>query len=202
MNYSPAIGVLGAQFPEYPYVSQMGVDVGYLLRKFLPDSGVLFTGGVSGVGEDAYQGIINYCLGNGLKEDRFFVLVPKGDRPSDGYYKQAKRFSHKLEIIHQGETDIQRQEKMAEQGEVFVVVNGGYGTLNECVHAIIRRKKIIVLPFTGGTAEELAHYKIYGLNHSLGQKLSALDHHSDVIDSSMIEIANSIEDLIKHLETL
>lgn len=198
---SPAVGILGAQYPEYPYICKMGVEVGYLLRKYLPESGVLFTGGVQGVGEDVYGGIINYCIEYGLEEDRFFVLVPKGDRPSEGYYKQTKRFSHKLEIIHQGETDIQRQEKMAEQGEVFIVVNGGYGTLNECVHAINRRRKIIVLPFTGGIAKEMAYAKIHGIN-SLKQKLSELDHHSDVIDSSMIEIANSIEDIIKHLENL
>ena len=72
---SPIIGIIGATSPLPGYDSDDAYRMGYELREIVNDKGVLFTGGVSGVGLDVYRGIVDYCVEKDV-EDRFFVLIP------------------------------------------------------------------------------------------------------------------------------
>ena len=73
---SPVIGVIGATSPNYEYSSEMGFMAGYAARQFLGDkNGHIFTGGVEGVGVDAFLGVATYALRKN-EVPRFAAIIP------------------------------------------------------------------------------------------------------------------------------
>jgi predicted Rossmann-fold nucleotide-binding protein len=182
---SPLIAVIGATDPTPQYKPKMGIEVGYFLRKNLEDEGTIFTGGVSGIGIDVYEGAMNYC-----KEalnlhkpaiDRFFVLVPENHyafdtdtqetyllqyRVPEKYFTLARSIpNNSLDAITAGVEMSERRQYLAELADVALVLNGGGGTLDEAFSIMARGKNVITLPYTGGAARLLQGFKekkLYG----------------------------------------
>lgn len=140
----PIIGIIGAGWPQPPYHERMGIEVGEVLRKFLRNRGTLFTGGIGGVGIDAYVGVTRYCVTQREKtqepvDDRFFVLIPQevacettaGEFFAQPYeppqlYHRLAQLSKKspLKIIRAGKTMAERREYVARIADALVIING------------------------------------------------------------------------------
>lgn len=184
----PIIGVVGATSPDYYYSSDNGIITGYLIRKFLagdPALGHLFTGGVEGVGLDAYIGASMFARENKVPS-KFFALIPQFNmipvyNEDDEFFNPGRRVpSHfnpvpydipssyrnvsrltgeKCKEVRAGEEMSDRRAYVAAIADVLVVVNGGGGTLDEAVSAIKVDTPIIVVQNTGGAAKDLADRK-------------------------------------------
>jgi len=180
---SPLIGIIGSTRPTEIYNMQMGIQVGYEIRKFLDNSkGKIFTGGVNGVGVDSYVGVLKFCIENiqkkgYLDESKFFVAIPKFDAetrfedffpreinipysPSSAYFNLANLSKeNKLEIEVIGENMEERREKLAKLTDLVVVVNGGAGTFEEAIMTLNASKPVISLNGSGGAAQILNFLK-------------------------------------------
>lgn len=186
----PLIGIIGSTFPSREYSPEQGYEAGFVLREFLNgNKGNLFTGGVDGVGIDIYGGIIRYCYTNSTKTntlaDRFFVLVPETEflrgkkgmqpvpyEPPQGYKVLGMLSSdHKLNVEVAGSNMAERRIYLAEIGDIFVVVNGGYGTIDEANLALTKQKPVISLSNTGGAARVLANIKTGSYDETLENML-------------------------------
>ncbi len=226
----PIIGIIGSTSPINPYTRNMGVDVGYELRKYLNDKkGTLFTGGVNGVGVDVYTGVLKYCIENygkrvlpfkkNIPDDRFFVLVPEEMEmplfhgifkeenihessftkviyePPEAYTALAALSSkHKLDIIRAGENMNKRRKYVAKVADALVVVNGGYGTLDEALSLLLEGKPLITLPYSGGAAKELLDIKERKIPIAKSHRLPL-----DKLDLNLINIAHDTSELISNL---
>jgi len=175
----PIIGFIGATMPEIGYDREFTKSIGYELRgNTHSKGGTLFTGGVCGVGLHAYRGIAKYCIDNNLKDDGFFVMIPKNVHvpridafgipdyndirvvpysPPKRYESYAEMISENgLKVITAGEDMAGRRDILARTGDIFVMINGGLGTLEESFFALDGGKQVITMPDTGGTARLLA----------------------------------------------
>jgi len=238
---SPMIGVIGATAPTTPYKDLQGFEVGYKIREFLEKNpGTIFTGGVGGVGSDVYFGIVKYCINQGVKtgeipKDKFFVIVPNGmayvdfkthrkvDLPfslPETYTLLAKFLpKKKIDIVRAGNNMRERRLNLSSLADVLIVVNGSSGTDHEAYTGLKWGKKIIALPYTGGTAQLLnlvrkGEYKIpkREKERNLSRKLFSeqyfiKDLTSDPLDfrlinPELINIANSSEELIGMLKKI
>lgn len=74
----PRIGIIGATSPDYQYSTEIGNMAGFFARKFLDSflNGFVFTGGVEGVGVDAFMGVSMHCISEKISNPKFFVLIP------------------------------------------------------------------------------------------------------------------------------
>src|SRR3989338_1652346 len=149
----PIIGIVGATRPGRDYVSNLGYETGYELRKYVEQrGGTLFTGGVEGVGVDAYVGVLKFCLepDGRVKDDRFFVLVPAFQ--SINTRLGTKRFDYEIPasysaLAHLGPRGVldsfvidgdmeDRRRYVGEVADALVVINGSGGTLDETFQAV------------------------------------------------------------------
>ena len=223
----PLIGILGSTRPTKDYKKKMGIDVGYVVRQHLKDRvGYVFTGGVGGVGIDAYKGVTLYCEDESnttgvLPDDKFFILIPhrynirvknednlQGEKnlfstpydPPEMYEKLgslSKRGS--LDIVRAGSSMDERRRYVAEFADTAVVVNGGLGTLDEAFLALERGKRVITLPYSGGISVILEH--ILQKDSSLMFK-NYLEEEQIVIpefEHSLLESAHSVSELSRLL---
>lgn len=118
----------------------------------------------------------------------------------------------RLDVVRSGKNMFERREGLAQIADIFVVLNGGPGTSHEVHEGLKHGKKIITLPYTGGTAGTLADVKegkiqvaeTYDEDDSgYGYRFSAfkpLDFSS--FNPDLIEIANSVEEMIGKLEQI
>jgi hypothetical protein len=181
LTESPLIGIIGATVPTNPYYSSQGFNIGYTIREFLQRSpGKVFTGGVEGIGIDAYAGVVKYCVDEGIKtgkipEDKFFVIIPDNVEYLDWAtnkkiqtpffppetYDLLARFLPRgnLDIIRSGKNMYERRLGLASLADILVVVNGGPGTDHEAYIGLELGKKVIACTPTGGTAKLLESVK-------------------------------------------
>ena len=179
----PLIGIVGAAFPpKEVYDAEFGETIGYSLRKYVEKKGgFLFTGGVPGVGVDAYRGIVSACqpLTESSKEepkdDRFFVLTPHSflielnssfftedeegtilsyEVPSEYRALAKKTQSKQLRIIHAGDDMDERRKYLSQVADVLVTINGGSERLT----------KLLVQLNTKNQSSHL--YQVVELQHS------------------------------------
>lgn len=177
----PLMGIIGATAPTRPYRLSQGFDIGYAIRNFLQRSpGMVFTGGVEGIGTDAYAGVVKYCIDEGVKtgnlaQDKFFVVIPenveyldwKTDKkvrspfsPPETYRLLAKFLPKgNVDIVRSGKNMYERRLGLASLADVLVVVNGGLGTDHEAHTGLELGKKVIACTYTGGTARLLEAVK-------------------------------------------
>jgi glycosyltransferase involved in cell wall biosynthesis len=179
----PIIGIIGSSWPK-DYNRADARAIGEILRRYVGSkSGTLFTGGVSGAGLDAYEGIVTACnRGKFLRRlkvqsDKFFVLVPEEcevfinpmnrglgtmfvpyEVPEEYNLLAAATKDKQLDIVRAGTDMGERRRYVAEVGDVFVVINGGLGTLEEALFSIKNGKPVIASD-TGGAAEILSRIK-------------------------------------------
>ena len=211
---SPLIGIVGAAHPSEEYTSNQGIEVGYAIRKYLDgNNGFVFTGGVDGVGADAYCGIVRFCIEKWFDtrqkaDDRFFVLVPEYISDNDGFSQQyypprvysllARILERDLKVIRAGEDMAKRRECLAQVADVLVVVNGSDGTWDEVMLALAESKPVIALSETGGIARMLSNKK--------ENRSSLRDEHkfrksgfSDTVDTNLIFCARNTDEMIQYL---
>jgi predicted Rossmann-fold nucleotide-binding protein len=154
----PRIGVIGSSLIKYYDQNVMlSRAVGAHLRKFIKERGEkgwLFTGGVSGVGSLAYEGIAEYSRQNGLPTDRTFTLLPRLAIPSVGYTIVAQR-AFGRDVVNEccGVYFSERQKAMSLVGDALIMVEGGEGTWTEADWAVRHGKPLISFPESGGSAE-------------------------------------------------
>jgi len=177
LNEKPLIGIIGATTPTTPYHFSQGFEVGYEVRKVIQESmGTVFTGGVEGIGTDAYAGVVKYCIDEGIRtgivpKDKFFVVIPKKIEfidwktkekqvypysPPEMYNLLAKLLSDKsLDIVRAGNNMYERRLGLSSLADLLIVVNGGPGTDHEAHACLELGKRVIACSYTGGTAELL-----------------------------------------------
>lgn len=222
----PLIAVIGATFPTNEYKRDRGIEVGYLLRKYIDKrEGTLFTGGVNGIGVDVYTGIIKYCVdylkeNRTMPDDRFFVLTPmyayipptsklslekkEYFEPPETYYALgaiSKRES--LEIVTAGEDLAERRNYLSKLADVLITINGGSGTFDEALGAIQNKKPVITMSYSGGAAFLLGEMKnpsqdVYTFDKGI---MKILGDAGD-IDTDLIYVASNTAEMIKHLDSL
>jgi predicted Rossmann-fold nucleotide-binding protein len=155
----PIIGIIGAINPSPEYDSDDAYRLGYDLREAIADKGTLFTGGVPGVGIDAYRGITDYCRENGA-DDRFFVLFPEGMEPPQTYFQLAKQTRNQaLRIVRAGKSLDDRRAYVGPLADVLVVDNGSSGTIDEALQTLVLGKQVVCLQNSGGAADVLTRFK-------------------------------------------
>jgi SLOG cluster4 family len=226
----PLIAIIGATVPTEGYGRGIGVEVGHLLRKHIePRKGTLFTGGVDGVGVDAYIGVMKYCVDSlksspekKISDDRFFVLVPEFDYvpvsrdlfEGGGYrivpfevpkaYRTLGAFSARgeLDVVIAGKDMEERRDYLARVADVVIVVNGGSGTLDEAVTALLNDKPVIALACSGGTASILSAMKDspYATT-DMPQEIPSADHIKR-INTSLIYVAPNTSEILRRLDAL
>lgn len=234
---SPRIGIIGAASPTEPYSLSQGIKVGYEVRKFLENrAGTIFTGGVEGIGADAYLGIVKYCIDERIRtgkifDDRFFVAIPNHAFPDSvtggkkltlfsppHVYEALARLISKenVDIVRAGSNMYERRLNLASLADVLVVVNGGFGTDHEAHTALKLGKKVIALPYTGGTAELLSLVKegaykfpkqadrVFLKGKNANSPAAAFRNlmplNFELVDPALIETVDSHEDIAGELE--
>jgi len=157
----PLIGFLGATSPSSGYNPAATFLTSSLLRKKM-QKGRMFSGGVEGVGVDAYFGAITRCLTEKEKtgveqDDRFFILIPiQPYNPPPAYHYLAQTIGKRgCQIVRAGESMYERRVVLAAVADIGIVFNGGHGTLHEAVVAMNNGVKIIAFEGSGGTADKL-----------------------------------------------
>jgi len=174
------IGIIGATCPGYDYSPDMGFVVGNQIRTFIDSPEVkakfgdkvrIFTGGVEGIGVDAFMGVVSAEP----DDTKFFALIPKFDMvPDDDMgvhimnkskkpvlrreryslptaYKNIARIKNtQCREVVAGEDMSDRRAFVAGIADVLVMVNGGAGTLNEAMNALRMGVPVIVVGRTGG----------------------------------------------------
>lgn len=178
----PFISVIGSTSPTQPYISRMGIEVGRALRAYLDGrKGSIFTGGVEGVGVDAYAGAAVHCIrsaSNSLGElprSRFFTLIPHffSSKPTSilGVVRPVKLVDYSLPseyhllenlypqqdlvVVRAGRDMAERRKFLAKTADVMVMLNGSGGTLDEAIQGEESGKPVIVLRGSGGVSDLL-----------------------------------------------
>jgi len=223
----PIIGAIGATSPSREYSSEIGEQVGMVLRSFIEShKGSIFTGGVYGVGVDVYTGVMKYCVVQAIKtgkfpEDLFFVLVPsfapstegpaffieKSNQPQlvpyipPGEYDVLSRFSPQgeLRIVRAGKTMDDRRKYVAQIADKLVMVNGGFGTLDEALNGIENGTEVISLINSGGSATILGEMKLNRLSDENKLRLKQQRMLRSSSQLSLVHCVDSVEDIVNYL---
>jgi len=184
----PLIGIIGASSPLPNYDSDDAYRLGYELRRIVSNRGTLFTGGVSGVGVDVYQGIVGYCVEKSL-EDKFFVLFPEGNiQPSQEYFDLIKSLKNStLKVERAGKDFEERRLYMSAIADALVLMNGSSGTVDEALKGLILGKPLVCLQNSGGAAEVIAKLKRGEIEIPLK------------VDKDLIVTCDSITDVVNYL---
>ena len=106
----------------------------------------LFTGGVSGAGEEASRGAYRYF--KKISEDpveRITSVVPHGCEPSHPYGQ----------TLHRGKDWEERRKELVKIADILIVVGGGEGTHQEISFALEDGKPLIPIGSTAGEAVRL-----------------------------------------------
>ena len=220
----PIIGVIGATSPTGGYNDQIGIDIGYALRKYIHKiSGNLFTGGVEGVGIDVYTGVMKFCRDQSITEgmiqdDRFFVLVPEKivdydfesqvkimfDYVCPSTYTVLGKLSRKGNLTSEiaGLTLAERRKYVGQVADLLVVLNGGYGTLDEAQIALRNNIPVVALTPTAGAAKILSDFKTGKLPFFIKRELTESNMDFGLNDSNLIFPAEDLEELIGQVDLI
>ncbi|MFH1500457.1 MAG: hypothetical protein ABIE22_00755 [archaeon] len=220
----PLIGVIGATRPSPEYRKATGMLVGSSLRKYLRwNPGVIFTGGVEGVGVDVYDGVAAFLEKRFLKSfnaDKFFVLVPElvaqkasvSDfltgpvlteyQPPKEYFDIAKKCGNELEVVRAGKDMTERREYVGRVADVLVAVNGGFGTLDESYQAMKQGTPVISLWYSGGGARDLTLIKQGKLPEKEKAKLAKFGINFEEVDRELIKAVDGHTDMIIALKAV
>jgi len=184
----PLIGIIGANSPLPNYDSDDAYRLGYELRRIASKQGTLFTGGVSGVGVDVYNGIVDYCNEEGI-EDKFFVLFPEGNiKPSPEYFDLAKSIKNGvLKVERAGRDFEERRSYIGALADVLILMNGSSGTADEALKGLFLRKPVVCLQNSGGAAEAISKLKRGEIEIPLK------------IDKGLIVNCDSVSDVVNYL---
>lgn len=176
---SPIVGIIGATSPDAEeYSPLMSILAAQQVHDFCEKhNGSVFTGGVGGVGIDAYTGIAMKLRGNPNGDDRFFVLIPSQcqvhfqqhgrvisrlvDYRHPFAYDHLATFigSKKLDVAVAGRDMEERRRYVAEVADILVLINGSGGTLHESLCGLAKERPVLAISGTGGVADKLIRVK-------------------------------------------
>ena len=184
----PIIGIIGTTSPSPDYDSDEAYRLGYELREAVEKRGSLFTGGVFGVGLDAYKGIVDYCVERGV-DDKFFVLFPDmGLEPPQEYFKLAEKIrGGVLKVEKIGQNMEERRSYVGAVADLLVVVNGSAGTVDEALKGLFLGKPAVCLQNSGGAAEVISKLKRGEIDIPLK------------VDKELIKSFDSISEVVNYL---
>ncbi|MDH5405005.1 MAG: hypothetical protein OEZ30_00020 [Candidatus Aminicenantes bacterium] len=145
---TPKIAVLGGR----KLSSRKASLIAYALGDAIAAHGYqLFTGGVSGAGEEASRGAYRHLQNMGEPPlDRITSVVPHGFQPSHPYGR----------TLHRGKNWEERRRELVKIADIFIVIGGGEGTRQEISFAVGEGKPLIPIACTGGEAA-LLWQKLY-----------------------------------------
>lgn len=162
------IAVIGSQVPEWPYNSSMGYRAGNMIARMMKEGDVLVTGGVEGIGLDAFMGYATV-----ESKGTFTCLMPVTAEKTVGKdkimtpyslpeaYRAVSKITGKhITSVQQGEGMAARREILAAMTDVAVMLNGGIGTLHEAIMMMQNSTPVLALIDSGGAAELLYAYHI------------------------------------------
>ncbi len=220
----PIVGVIGATNPDVDYSRTQGIEVGYALREYFDNKkGTIFTGGVDGVGVDVYTGVVKYCINaqfndGKLRDDKFFLLVPKFEMmhfvdeeserpkivpyiPPQAYFALSSLIGlNVLNKIVVGNDMAERRKYVGDVADALIVVNGGFGTLDEAYQALSSGNKVITLPQTGGAANVLGLVKRDKIPKELLLNLRKNKMSFENLNLDLLYDSNSVGNMIKILD--
>lgn len=206
-NYpSPIVGIIGSTAPdESDYSPLMSIMVAQQVHDFCnAKKGSCFTGGVGGVGVDAFMGIALKAKGKPIGSDRFFILIP--EQYAFAYEKHGEEhigmldynppyaYNHMAQYIGKdrcntivaGEEMSARRRYVAQVADILVMVNGSGGTLHEGLLGLSGGKPLIVVSGTGGMADVLAECKRRDSWLMLSERLDTLKDVDDDPDMNSL----------------
>ncbi|MBT6336285.1 HAD-IIB family hydrolase, partial [Candidatus Woesearchaeota archaeon] len=146
----PLIGIIGAASPSAGYSKAVAEEIG---RKIQQTGAIMFTGGVPGAGVDTARGFLEQA-----NAEEFFTILPEGTRQAHGYDGLT---DEPVTVEGKGKGMLERRTVIAKAADVIVVVNGGYGTLDEAVQSLQEGRQVIATD-TGGVASLLYESKQRG----------------------------------------
>ena len=140
---TPKIALLGGR----RLVDRQALRIAYSLGEAIVAQGYqLFTGGVSGAGEEVSRGAYRYLKKRGEDPvDRITSVVPQGYEPSHSYGK----------TLYRGKDWEERRRELVKIADILIVVGGGEGTRQEIGFALEEGKPLIPIGSTGGEAVRL-----------------------------------------------
>lgn len=169
----PIVGIIGSTSPSYGYVPALGTMVGFNVCKVLSkyENSAIFTGGVEGVGLDAYTGISMYRIANKDSMCKFFTLIPDTtkrrilntkeyeDVPYDlpYEYSMVSRFAEMngvkdtLSIVRAGHGMAERRDYVGAIPDVVILMNGSNGSMAEALCTLDNDIPLLVLPSSGSS---------------------------------------------------
>jgi len=112
----------------------------------------------------------------------------------------ADRLGSSLDVARAGAEMGERREYLFNVSDVFVMMNGGFGTLDEAYGALRLGKRVITLPHTGGAASllhDIASNK--RLNPKLSSQLSMQGLDFDAVDPKNVTTAKSVDEAVSYL---
>jgi len=218
INQKPLIAVIGATMPNDPYVSSMGIYLGYALRESLDKhEGTVFTGGVDGVGADVYGGVVRFCFERGMKtsevpDDKFFVLAPHGIVYGElgmeriFHYPIPRSYTLLASLVKEnglteyraGQEMGERRKILAEIADVGIMLNGSGGTTDEALQILNHGKRIIVCPYSGGATRALMDLKNDNLTR-VQRRTRVKRQVLERIDPELIVVADNADEAITAL---
>jgi len=137
------IGVLGGRELPTPLTGPIAFALG---REIASRGHVLVTGGACGAGGEACRGAHETLVQLGIDPAlRIISYVPEGKTPEHGYGRYE----------HRGFTWKDRRGLLVLEADLFFVVGGSKGTLDEVSAAHRERVPILPIPQSGGGAEAL-----------------------------------------------
>lgn len=174
---APLIAIIGATSPGWGYELDMGFMTGFECRRAAESHNAwVFTGGVSGVGLDAYAGVLRYETDKSASH-RFFMLIPNqfGFKDQTGavrFYPYSPPTEYNLlarlvdggspKKVRAGQDMSERRRYLASVADVAVMVNGSGGTLDEAFALLRHDKTVVAVKGTGGAADDLLDAKANG----------------------------------------
>ncbi len=140
---TPKIAVLGGR----QLASRQDSLIAYALGDVIAARGYqLFTGGVSGAGEEASRGAYRHLQQMGENPvDRITSVVPHG---YDSFHPYGR-------TLHRGKDWEERRRELVKIADIFIVIGGGEGTRQEISFAVEEGKPLIPIACTGGEAARL-----------------------------------------------
>lgn len=140
---TPKIAVLGGR----KLAARQALHIAYSLGEAIVAQGYqLFTGGVSGAGEEASRGAYQHLKKMGANPlERITSVVPHSCEPSHTYGQ----------ILHRGKDWEERRRELVKIADIFIVIGGGEGTRQEIAFALEHVKPLIPIGSTGGEAARL-----------------------------------------------
>ncbi|MBN20309.1 MAG: TIGR00730 family Rossman fold protein [Bdellovibrionaceae bacterium] len=142
------------------------------------DLGVVYGGGNCGLMNEIAQGVLS-------KQGQVIGVLPE-------ILKEKEKAKIGLSELHYTHTLFQRKEQMIDKSDAFVILPGGFGTLDEFYEVLVLRQvghiqsPVYVMNWDGyytGLLQWMEQQKVHGLLQMSGNPFSSFEHSEDLIET-------------------